>query len=262
MKHRYSILFFPLHVIIDFLSLNAAFLGGYWLKFQQTSGAFASPYSSFWLLFNLIWLVEILLLRPYVFPRQLFKAGHLLKQMLMLTAIHVAVISVYWVAARGYYFSREHLVITYTLFLGLGALFRLGGLIFLREYRARGYNSRRYVIVGYGKLAASIHSFYETHPEMGFRFRGYFDESGADNKYVLTGSYEDLPSYIAREGIDCVYCCLTYMDNQRLKTIVDNAEAGNYQVKLLVDFRGGHPKAVQGSCLGGEPLSRQICQLV
>lgn len=238
MRHRYSILFFPLHVIVDFLSLNTAFVGGFLLKFQAIEGLTTSPYASFWLLFNLIWLIEILLLKPYTFPRQLFKVGPLLSKMIMLTAIHIAVVSIYWVAIRGYYYSREHLLITYALFLGLGALFRIGSLIFLTEYRARGYNNRKYVIVGYGKLAASIHSFYETHPEMGFRFYGYFDQSNPENKEILTGTYDGLLTYISREEIDCVYCCLTYMDNERLKAIVDNADVGNYQVKLLVDFRG------------------------
>lgn len=238
MRHRYSILFFPLHVIVDSLSLNVAFVGAYLLKFQTIEGVSTPPYTSLWLLFNLIWLIEVLILKPYVFPRQLFKAGHLLKKMLLLTAIHIAVISMYWVAIRGYYYSREHLVITYALFLSLGAALRIAGLVFLREYRARGYNTRRYVIVGYGKLAASIHSFYETHPEMGFRFHGYFDQPTPENVGLIKGTYNELLSYVEKEGIDCIYCCLTYMDNDRLKVIADHAEAGNYQVKILVDFRG------------------------
>lgn len=238
MRHRYSILFFPLHVIVDFLSLNAAFVGGFWLKFQTIESVVTAPYASFWLLFNVIWLIEILLLKPYTFPRQLFKVGHLLKKILMLTTIHIAVISMYWVAIRGYYYSREHLFLTYTLFLGLGSIVRIGELIFLREYRARGYNNRNYIIVGYGKLAASIHSFYEAHPEMGFRFKGYFDQNTSENKGLLSGTYNDLSAYIRQEQVDCVYCCLTYMDNERLKAIVDHAEIGQYQVKLLVDFRG------------------------
>ncbi|GAB4015082.1 sugar transferase [Spirosoma koreense] len=238
MRHRYSILFFPLHIIVDFLSLNAAFYGAFLLKFQTDEGVMVPPYSSFWLLFNLIWLIEILLLKPYTFPRQLFKADHLLKQLLTLTAIHIAVISMYWVAVRGYYYSREHLIITYMLFVGIGALVRIGELVFLREYRARGYNNRRYIIAGYGKLAASIQSFYDAHPEMGFRFYGYFDRPNHENSNVLTGSYSDLIHFVEKEHIDCIYCCLTYMDNEQLKTIVDRAEAGNYQVKLLVDFRG------------------------
>ncbi len=238
MRHRYSILFFPLHVIVDFLSLNIAFVGAYLIKFHTVETLSTPPYASLWGIFNLIWLAEILILKPYIFPRQLFKADHLIKKLLILMAIHIAVISTYWVAVKGYYFSREHLLMTYVLFTTLAAAFRIGGLIFLREYRARGYNNRRYVIVGYGKLAASIQSFYEMHPEMGFHFFGYFDQPSLENEGIIKGDYENLSAYIERERIDCVYCCMPYMDNERLRAITDNAETFDYQVKLLVDFRG------------------------
>lgn len=238
MRHRYSILFFPLHIIVDFLSLNTAFLGAYWIKFQTLETVLTPPYASLWWLFNAIWLIEILILKPYIYPRQLFKVNHLLKNLLILTAVHIAVISVCWVAMKGYYYSREHLLITYALFLTMAAAFRIGGLIFLQEYRARGYNNRRYVIVGYGKLADSIRSFYEAHPEMGFRFYGYFDQPSPENEGLLQGDYNALQPYLIREGVDCVYCCMPYIDNEQMKTIVDRAEAMDYQVKLLVDFRG------------------------
>ncbi|WP_460982467.1 sugar transferase [Spirosoma fluminis] len=238
MRHRYSILFFPLHIFVDFLSLNAAFVGAYWIKFGTLDDVSKSPYASLWWLFNFIWLIEILVLKPYIYPRQLFKVDHLIKKLLILLVIHVAVISVFWVAVKGYYYSREHLLISYVLFTSLGTAFRIGSLLFLREYRARGYNNRKYVIVGYGKLAATIQSFYETHPEMGFRFYGYFDEPNVSNANLLKGSYDELLSYIKTAGIDCVYCCMPYIDSTRLKNIVDQAENVDYQVKLLVDFRG------------------------
>ncbi|QJW88309.1 sugar transferase [Spirosoma taeanense] len=238
MRHRYSILFFPLHVFVDFLSLNTAFVGAYWLKFGIIDPVFEPPYATLLWVFNLIWLAEILLFKPYIFPRQLFKADHLIKKMLLLMAVHIALISLYWVAIKGYYYSREHLFITYVLFAGLGAAFRLGALIFLREYRARGYNNRKYVVVGYGKLATTIRGFYDAHPEMGFHFYGYFDQPTAENSDLLQGDYDKLTAYIQANRIDCVYCCMPYIDNSRLKTIVDDAELVDYQVKLLVDFRG------------------------
>ena len=238
MRHRYSILFFPLHVIVDFLSLNTAFVGAYWIKFHTVETVSMPPYASLWWLFNAIWLIEILILKPYIYPRQLFKANHLLKNLLILTLIHVSIISVCWVAMKGYYYSREHLLITYSLFVTLAALFRLGGLLFLQEYRSRGYNNRRYVIVGYGKLADSIRSFYEAHPEMGFRFCGYFDQPSSGNEGLLQGDYTTLQPYVVQERVDCVYCCMPYIDNDQMKGIIDRAEELNYQVKLLVDFRG------------------------
>ncbi len=238
MRHRYSILFFPLHVFADFFSLNAAFAGAYWLKFQTFSAIDQPPYAQLWWLFNLVWLVEILLFKPYIFPRQLFKLDHLLKKLILLTALHISVIAVFWVVVKGYYYSREHLFISYALFTGMATAFRVGGLVFLQQYRARGYNNRRYVVVGYGKLAATIKSFYEAHPEMGFQFQGYFDQPTPDNQDILRGDYDGLTNFIREQRIDCVYCCMPYIDNQRLKVLVDDAEQVDYQVKLLVDFRG------------------------
>lgn len=238
MRHRYSILFFPLHVIVDFLSLNASFVGAYWIKFQALEPIYNDPYASLWWIFNIIWLVEILVLKPYIYPRQLFKSGHLIKQLFLLVFIHIAIIAVYWISIQGYYYSREHLFITYALFLSVGIVFRISGVVLLKAYRARGYNNRRYIIVGYGKLANTIRAFYDAHPEMGFHFYGYFDESSTENAGLLQGGYESLLEYIGENRIDCVYCCMPYMDNQRLKYAVDNAEVADYQVKILVDFRG------------------------
>ena len=238
MRHRYSILLFPLHVFLDFVCLNASFAGAYWLTFGTTLDIAQAPYRSLWIAFNVVWAVIVLIAQPYVFPRQLFKAGPLLLKLLMLTAAHAAVIALFWVLIQGYYFSRIQLLQTYSLFLLSGGLFRIGGLLFLQEYRARGYNRRRYIVVGYGKLAQTIHDFYDVHPEMGFHFQGYFDWKSPANETAIRGDYNDVANFIRREGIDCVYCCMPYVDNTQLKTIVDGAEQMDYQVKLLVDFRG------------------------
>ena len=238
MRHRYSILFFPLHVIIDFLGLNAAFVGAYWIEFHSVTAISNSPYASLWWLFNAIWLLDILLFKPYIYPRQLFKSANLIRQLLLLTFTHAAIIALCWVAIQGYYYSREHLLITYALFLGFGTVFRVGGVLFLNEYRARGYNNRRYIIVGYGKLANTIRGFYDVHPEMGFHFCGFFDEETVENAQLLNGNYKSLLEYIQTNHIDCVYCCMPYMDSQQIRMVVDHGIEFNYQTKLLMDFRG------------------------
>ncbi|KAB7729367.1 exopolysaccharide biosynthesis polyprenyl glycosylphosphotransferase [Rudanella paleaurantiibacter] len=238
MRHRYSVFFLPLHILADFFCLNAAFVLAYNVKFGSVSAVAEPPYATLWLVFNLVWLVIAIILKPYNFPRQLFKIDHLLKKQAMVIGVHVAAIAVYWVFTQAYYYSRDHLFYTYILFFLLGAAYRIGGLLFLREYRARGYNNRRYVVVGYGKLSKTITRFYDIHPEMGFRFCGFFDHSSSENRLALKGGYEDLATYIRDNQIDCVYCCLPYIDNTYLRQIVDNADDLDYQVKLLVDFRG------------------------
>jgi exopolysaccharide biosynthesis polyprenyl glycosylphosphotransferase len=238
MRHRYSILFLPLHVLADFICLNIAFAGAYGLKFGTLDSLAHPPYATLWLVFNLVWLVLVASLQPYNFPRQLFRVSHLLRKFLTLVAIHVAIMSLYWVLVKGYYYSREQLFVSYLIFFMLGALFRIGGLWFVQEYRARGYNNRRFVVVGYGKLSQTITEFYKAHPEMGFRFFGFFDHSSPENQTELQGTYTDLQQFIRLNNIDCVYCCLPYIDNTLLKAIVDDADKADFQVKLLVDFRG------------------------
>lgn len=238
MRHRYSILLFPLHIFIDVLCLNAAFAGAFWIKFGTLASITSPSYQTLWAVFNLIWLLLVIVVKPYTFPRQLFKARHLLHKLVVLMAIHMAAIAVFWVSIKGYYYSREHLLLTYIGFFLTAALFRVGSVLVLREYRARGYNSRRYVIVGYGKMSKTIRQFYEVHPEMGFRFAGYFDWYTPETSEHLTGDYTQLTDYIRNNTVDCVYCCLPYVDNQQLKAVVDKAESLDYQVKLLVDFRG------------------------
>lgn len=218
--------------------MNAAFAGAYWAKFGTLTSLVQPPYITLLGVFNLAWLLVVTVTKPYIFPRQLFKAYHLLRKLVMLVALHMALIAIYWVFVQGIYYSREHLLFTYIGFLGGGAAVRIGGLLFLQEYRARGYNDRRYVVVGYGKMSKTITRFYDVHPEMGFHFAGYFDWPNPETADLLAGDYTQLDSFIRQKHIDCVYCCLPYVDDTQLKSIVDNAETYNYQVKLLVDFRG------------------------
>lgn len=238
MKHRYSIIFLPLHILADFFCLNTAFVGAYFFQFGSIEVLNEPSYASLLLIFNVVWLAIAISLKPYSFPRQLFRLDHLLKKQLTIIAVHIAIISLYWVLVQGYYFSRAHLLYTYILFFLIGAVYRIIGLLVLREYRSRGFNNRKYIVVGYGKLSKTITRYYETHPEMGFRFAGFFDHPTTDNQTVLKGRYEDLTDYIRTHNIDSVYCCLPYIDNAYLRTLVDNAESLDYQVKLLVDFRG------------------------
>ena len=238
MKHRYSIIFLPLHILADFFCLNGSFVGAYWFKFGSVDVLSEPSYASLLLIFNVVWVLIAIVLNPYSFSRQLFKVDHLLKKQLTIIAVHIAIISLYWVLVQGYYFSRAHLLYTYLFFFTVGGAYRISGLLFLREYRSRGYNNRRYVVVGYGNLSKTITRYYEAHPEMGFRFSGFFDHPTTENQAILKGRYEDLADYIRANNIDSVYCCLPYIDNAYLRSLVDNAESLNYQVKLLVDFRG------------------------
>ena len=54
MRHRSSVLFFPLYILGDVITLNAAFLGAYLLKFGTLETVAKAPYAVLWGVFNAI----------------------------------------------------------------------------------------------------------------------------------------------------------------------------------------------------------------
>lgn len=168
--------------------------------------------------------------------------------------------------SRVFYFSRvvrdivytvfQHFLVTATaiLFLGL-ELIHLWGLpavylvlaVFmvvwrlslfrgLQVLRARGYNYRQVVIIGYGTIARQLQEFFGQHPESGYKFIGFFDDTH-DHASVL-GKIDSLDEYLKSNPIDEVYCCLPYMKYGTIKRIISIGEDRLVKVKLITDFRG------------------------
>ncbi|WP_266362878.1 sugar transferase [Tellurirhabdus rosea] len=238
MRHRYSVLLRPLSAAADILCLNGCFMIAHRITFGPEADPFSSHYYTLFWFFNAAWLLLLLIIKPYTFARLTFTIDTLLTDLMKLVGFHMALVSVFWVFTKGYYYSREQLLLTYLLFLFLGSFWRGLALVALKLYRAMGYNNRRFIIVGYSDLSTSIRTFYQTRPELGYKFCGYFDHLTPTNSPALRGDYSQLRDYILKKQVDCVYCCLPYMDPVQLKEIMAHSEEEGYQVKLIVDFKG------------------------
>ena len=262
MKHRFSFLLQPFSATIDLLCLNGCFVLAHRFTFDASNGVFDSFYSTLFWFFNAAWLLLLLVVRPYAFTRLTFTVVTLLSGLVRIAGFHMALVALFWVLTKGYYYSREHLLLTYVLFLLLGASWRVAALVTLKAYRALGYNNRRFVIVGYGDLTASIRTFYQTRPELGYKFYGYFDQLTPTNASILQGDYSQLQRYIASKQIDCVYCCLPYITSAQLRDIMARSEEEGYQVKLIVDFKGFLTRTVAIEYHDLQPVISLSTQLV
>lgn len=235
MKHRFSFLLRPISAVVDILCLNLCFSLTYRLTVYD---AMSPSYTNLYWFFNAAWLLILLMVRPYDYSRLTYTIENLLIGFIKLVGFHIALVSIFWTFLANYNLSREHLIMTYGLFLLLGSLWRVLSLIAIKVYRAMGYNTRRFVIVGYGPLSANIRTFYEAHPEIGYKFCGYFGATALEDIPLLRGDYSQLKQYIQEQSIDCVYCCLPYMDNEQLNELMEYSEEAGYQIKLIVDFKG------------------------
>ncbi len=236
MKHRYSFLFLPLHLLIDLFCLNGSFWLSYQVKFEAQGSYSESNYWVLQLICNVVWLLLVLVLKPHKYSRLRFHVFDLLQQYAVFTFMHAAAVAFCWILLKDWGLSRLQLFYFYLMFFVLGSIWRTLGVIMLKIYRASGHNTRRYAIVGYGKLSIAIKRFYENHPEMGYQFYGFFDDLTPDNRFHLRGDYERLDALIASGTIDCVYCCAPYMQREVLNRLVSKSPIKDYQVKLVIDF--------------------------
>jgi len=237
-RQRYSYLLAPLCALGDLLVVNGCFLLAYHEKFGLNTPLLSTPYANLYWFFNAAWVLSLLLLKPYTVSRISFTLPTLLTSLVRMTGLHMALVAVFWVFTKASaYYSREQLAMTYLLFVLAGSAWRTVTLSALYHFRIKGYNNRRFVIVGYGSLSSSIRQFYQMHPEMGYHFAGYFDRLNAFNAHELRGDYEELNAYVYENGIDSIYCCLPYLEAGQLKEILTFSEEVGCQVKLIVDFK-------------------------
>jgi putative colanic acid biosynthesis UDP-glucose lipid carrier transferase len=237
MKHRYSSFLSPIHIIVDTLALNFSFLLSYYLKFNNIDEISKYPYIILFLLVNLIWVILLLITRPYRTSRINSSINQALTSLLITIALHAAITAFYWFATQAYYYSRIQLMGMYLIFFSFGLVWRVLFTWAIRQYRLQGFNIRKYVILGAGDLSNLIIKYHESHPDLGYHYDGYFGEM-SDHLPQWRGNYEGVKEYIKKNDIDNVYCYLPKVDNKYLNEMIDYTSRINCEVKLLMDFSG------------------------
>ena len=196
-------------------------------------------YTIFWLVYNLLGIILVFITRPYQHSRPNFNLNTLLSSFFKILALHLALVVTFWVFVKGYYYSRGHLVLSSAMLAFLGIAWRIAATYFIKRYRLSGFNKRNYIIVGYGELSDTIKNYYEMNPDMGYIFKGYFDNH-ARNPSVKSwhDNLDLLEEYIMDERIDHIYCCQPYLSNRDLQAIIQLGEKHKIKIMLQIDFRG------------------------
>lgn len=237
MKHRYSSFLSPIHIIVDTICLNFSFLLSYYLKFNDINGISKYPYIILFLLVNLIWAILLLTTRPYRASRINSSINQALTNLLSSIALHAAIMAFYWFATQAYYYSRIQLMGMYILFFINGFVWRVLFTWAIRQYRLKGFNIRKYIILGAGDLSNLIIKYHESHPELGYQYDGYFGEV-SKTLPLWKGDYVDVKEYISKNNIDYIYCYLPKVESKYLNEIINHASKLDCEIKLLMDFSG------------------------
>jgi putative colanic acid biosysnthesis UDP-glucose lipid carrier transferase len=103
---------------------------------------------------------------------------------------------------------------------------------YLKRYRVvLGGNYRNSIIVGYTEAAKNLKTLFQTRPDYGYHFQGFFSDKVKNNE--VKGNISDIEDYVLKNKTDEIYCALKELSNEKLKALIDFADVQNITIKFI-----------------------------
>jgi Undecaprenyl-phosphate glucose phosphotransferase len=229
-------------ILGDVISINLGLFFAAAIKFFNGIEYHNGNYPQFFFVFNIVWFLIIWGSQGYEIKRTDTIPSRITK-VLGILVLHGMIVSSLWVSFKAYYYSREFLLISYTLLIPILVTWRVAMVSVLRMYRKHGMNYRNIVVYGYGDIATEFVALLRLHSEYGYNFRGYFDDQDQSNQVI--GSFDEIKEYTINNKIDEIYCCIPYVDYSNIRELIDFGDESLVKIKLLTDFRGFASKGIE-----------------
>lgn len=239
MARYYSRYIKTVHLGGDLLLLVLAHLLGFVFLVGNISAYWTSAFPVFLLYSGFTWVAAVFILDSYSFYRvtpQTNIITKVFKLLLLFILIIEATLNI-----TGFQYPRQFLTFTYVfLFLAIGC-WRALLLYLIKLYRRSGYNYRKVVIAGYGESSRHLKGFFESHPEHGYQFHGFFDDKEKHRPHML-GKIEELEQFVLEQKIDEVYCAPYELKKDQIARLIELAESNVVRLKFLPEFKGFYHK--------------------
>jgi Undecaprenyl-phosphate glucose phosphotransferase len=194
------------------------------------------------LVFNSVWLTLSFVINPYKFSR-VSRFAKILRTHATFIFIHfLLVTSVLFLLDLGR-ISNFNLMVIFAIAVVFLFIWRVFYFYLNKMIINRKLNFKNVVIVGFGDLALEMRKFFRMHPEYGYRFLGYFDESIRNNSEI--NALDDLDTFCRENNVHEIYCCLPYTENNKVKSLIDYGLSNLIKVKLITDYRGFFSRGIR-----------------
>ncbi|MEQ9305403.1 MAG: sugar transferase, partial [Marinoscillum sp.] len=202
---------------------------------------------------NICWLVIFFVIGLQEINRESRLIDHL-NTVLTGLVINLSVVFALWFIAKPFYYSRQHLFITYLAFTTLLIGWRVIWFYLIRYSRTKGFNVRKVIIVGHGDLALELEEYFRTNPGIGYKFLGYFDNEPSSVPKGYLGDVNSVREYVVSESVDVIFCCLPHLYDQEIKSLIDFAENNLVKMKIMSQFSRLGNKNLTIQKYGGIPI--------
>jgi putative colanic acid biosysnthesis UDP-glucose lipid carrier transferase len=127
----------------------------------------------------------------------------------------------------------------------------------LREFRIRGYNSRKAAVVGVSEVGEHVALHLKSHPWIGIQFIGLFDDReisrlpAIDSTLgTICGTFDQLVEKARLGEVDLVYIALPLKAEPRTAALIRRLSDTTVSVYLVYDFSGFHALKPHWATLG------------
>ena len=184
---------------------------------------------------TLVWIVISFLVRFYDvfrYTQPVEVIGKLVKQFSIFTLVVIA----YFPFRKTAIFSGKALLLSIVFSFIVIVIFKYLFFYYLKKYRLVTKNNfRNAVIIGYSTEAIKLKEVFDSRPDFGYRFKGYFSDK-VENKLII-GQIKHLKNFVLENQIDEIYCSLNEISDKKLKDLVDFADENNKTIKFIPDTK-------------------------
>jgi Undecaprenyl-phosphate glucose phosphotransferase len=132
--------------------------------------------------------------------------------------------------------SRMVILLFGILNSGFTALCRIAIRKMLRQMRAKGYNMKHMLLVGWNDVSAEFYDKVMSNKILGYDISGYLsdkEEDISDRLIPYVGNFDFLPKILEGKGIDEVIISLDYDEFSLLGDMIDSCEKAGVKANLL-----------------------------
>ena len=252
-----------IHVFIDILVISLSYLLAWFFMFGGNNNAVLSKELYF---IALIPIIPLYILLNAIFglyaPKRVSCRREEISNIIKANSIGLLIFTlVLFMGSKNYYmyhFSRKLVFIFYGMDIVLTILERNVIRYILRLMRAKGYNQKHILLIGYSRAAESYIDRVLANPEWGYNIRGILDdnmERGFEYKGIkVIGTIENLELILEMNVLDEIAITLSIKEYERLERIVNDCERSGVHTKFIPDYNHVVPTVPHIEDLQGLPI--------
>lgn len=248
MKNRFLANLSRFHLWSDILLLNVSYLIAGSVLLGAIQFEAGNQYINILLIANLLWILFVHLINPYLFTRTSHNSYNYFGKHLLTIVVHYAAFEMVINLGNITSVLLEQVIFNgFRLFALLTVLSHIAVIMGIRYMRRSGYNLKRYAVIG-SKHFNSWSNHLSQDRQLGYEFCGLFQYMNRP------GQLESLEAFMETEQLDFIYCCLSQLNTEQISGILKLAERKKTQVRLVPDFHTSITKKLDFEILESFPV--------